>query len=91
MEIERPAIAGTLESSDIMIEVFPHAGGVDLELTSTVLNQYGDDIRRTILEVVDAMGAKNARIRANDHGALECAIRARVETALLRAGKEGGR
>lgn len=88
MEIVRSAVAGSLESSDILLEVHPHAGGVEIELLSAVLNQYGDDIRRVIREIVDDMGVTAVRIRANDRGALDCTIRARVETALLRSGKE---
>ena len=40
MEILKPAIAGTLESSDAQVTVEPGEGGIELALTSSVMNQY---------------------------------------------------
>lgn len=87
MKIDRRAVAGSLESSDIFVEVAP-AEGYSLELQSSVLQQFGEEIERVIGEVAQTLGAENVHIRANDHGALECVIRARVETALRRASGE---
>ena len=39
MEIQKAAVAGTLESSDAQVTVEPGAGGVQLELSSSVMNQ----------------------------------------------------
>ena len=41
MEILKSAAAGTLESSDAMVTVEPGEGGIELELSSGVMNQYG--------------------------------------------------
>lgn len=41
MKIQKAAMAGTLESSDAQVTVEPGEGGVELELTSSVMNQYG--------------------------------------------------
>ena len=41
MEIKKPAVAGTLESSDCMVTVEPGDGKVDLELSSVVIRQFG--------------------------------------------------
>ena len=38
--------------------------------------------------VTDALGVSKAKITINDRGAVDCVIRARVETALKRAGGE---
>lgn len=90
MEIKQGAVAGTLESSDIMVTVLPGTKGIQLQLTSTVENYYGDAIRETIHGVLGKLGVANASIEAVDHGALECTIQARVTTALRRGAKEEG-
>ncbi len=85
MEIKRSATAGTLESSDIFVLVEPNDSGVELELESVVYNQFGEEIERTVREVLNDFNVKNVKIKLKDRGAVECAIRARVETALKRA------
>jgi len=85
MEIKKKAVAGTLESSDIYVQVEPNDNGIDLELQSVVYNQFGEEIERTVREVLNDFDVKNVTIRLKDRGAVECAIRARVETALKRA------
>ncbi|HAQ41650.1 MAG TPA: citrate lyase acyl carrier protein [Clostridiales bacterium] len=85
MEIKRSATAGTLESSDIFVLVEPNDSGVELELESVVYNQFGEEIERTVREVLNDFNVKNIMIKLKDRGAVECAIRARVETALKRA------
>lgn len=89
MEILRSASAGTMESSDAYVEIEPGEAGVQLELESVVMGQFGDAIRSTVREVLAELGVENANVRVVDRGALECVIRARVETAVLR-GKERG-
>jgi citrate lyase subunit gamma (acyl carrier protein) len=84
MEIIRKAIAGSVESSDVLVEVSP-GGGIEIELASIVMNQFGERIRAVIAETLRDMGIGNAHISADDHGALDCVIRARLETALRRA------
>ena len=78
--------AGTMESNDIMITVEPSdAGGVQVELTSSVFQQYGKQIIAVIRETAADYGVENALITAVDKGALDCTVRARVATALTRA------
>lgn len=84
-EIVKRAVAGTLESSDAYVELEPGADGIQIELDSVVINQFGDEIRRVVGEVLAEQGVECARIRVVDRGALDCVIRARVETAILRA------
>ena len=88
MVVRRAARAGTLESSDISVTVWPDEERLTVTLTSSVENQFGDAIRATIREVAEEMGVTRAAIEAVDHGALDCTIRARVETALERACRE---
>lgn len=85
MQIKGTGLAGTLESSDVMITLEQNAKGVAIELDSTVEKQFGDDIRRVITETLAELGVENARVIAVDKGALDCAIRARVRTAAYRA------
>lgn len=87
MEILRKAAAGTLESSDVYVEVEPGNGTREILLDSVVQEQYGEDICRVVGEILDEYAVESAVLRVFDRGALECVIRARVETALLR-GKE---
>lgn len=87
MELKRMATAGTLESSDVYVQVEP-ANGISLEIESVVYQQFGPEIERAVREVLAEQGVQNARVHLNDKGAVECVIRARVETALKRA--EGG-
>ena len=42
MEIKKPAMAGTLESSDCQVTVEPGNGSVEFNLESAVINQYGN-------------------------------------------------
>lgn len=87
MEILRSANAGTMESSDVYVEIEPAKKGLNIDLNSVVEEQFGEKIKAVVLEVLEENGVENANIRVVDRGALECVIRARVETAILR-GKE---
>ncbi|WP_440977706.1 citrate lyase acyl carrier protein [Sedimentibacter sp. LTW-03] len=74
------------ESSDIYVMVEPNEDGIELELESIVYNQFfGEEIEKTVREVLSDMDIQNIKIQLKDRGAVECAIRARVETALRRA------
>jgi len=85
MEIQKPAIAGTLESSDAQISVEPFAHGLELSIESSVLNQYGRQIKATVLQTLERLGVKNGKIVVIDKGALECTLDARVECAVFRS------
>ena len=78
--------AGTMESNDIMITVEPSdAGGVQVDLTSSVYRQFGKQIISVIKETVAEYGVKNAVITAVDKGALDCTLKARIEGAVFRS------
>ena len=87
MKILKNATAGTLESSDVYVEIEPGTEGIQLQLESVVAQQFGESINAVVREVLREQGVENASVRIVDRGALECVIRARVETAILR-GKE---
>ena len=53
MKINQPAVAGTLESGDVMIRIAPlDTQDIDLQINSSVEKQFGDAIRTTILDVL---------------------------------------
>ena len=88
--IKQKAHAGTLESSDIYVEIAPaQAGsGIVLNLTSVVMQQFGPEIEAVIRETLAGLGVEDAQLTVSDRGAVDCTIRARVETAIRRAGGE---
>ena len=83
-DIIRRATAGTLESSDVFVTLEPHEGGLQIEIDSVVKNQFGEMILRTVEEVLNELEVSSAKLSIVDRGALDCVIRARVETAVLR-------
>ena len=88
MKIEKPAVAGTLESSDAMVTVEPNdgdEGGVILQLKSSVMQQYGRQIKKVIMETLERLDITDARVNVVDKGALDCTIKARVECAVYRS------
>ena len=91
MKITKIAVAGTLESSDCMVTIEPAKKGIDLELESVVLRQYGKRIREVAMETLDRLDVKNAKVTIVDKGALDCTIKARVECAVMRAAGYEGR
>ena len=73
MKLIEIANAGTLESSDIQIIIEPNEnGGIVIELESVVKAQ---------------LGVTDAKIFANDKGAIDPVIKSRVQTAVYRSAK----
>ena len=85
MEIKKPAVAGTLESSDCQVTVEPGNGKVDFSLESAVIHQFGNQIKKVTLETLKDLGIDNVRISIVDKGALDCTIKARIVGAVFRA------
>ncbi len=84
MDILKSAVAGTLESSDAMITVEPDENGLELDITSSVMNHYGRQIKATVLETLERLDVKSGRVTVVDKGALDCTLKARVECAVFR-------
>ena len=86
MELKKPAVAGTLESSDVQITLRPNPGrGIRIDLKSDVKALFGDAIEETVRGVLAEFGVEDAWVDVNDKGALDFAIRARMECAVCRA------
>ncbi len=87
MKILKEAMAGSIESNDILIKISPN-DGVDINLESQFIKQYGDDIKKVISEVLEEKGVTDVLVEATDKGAIDFTIKARVITALRRATEE---
>ena len=88
MNITKSAQAGAQESNDILITVTPNEQGgiqVQLEAKRVILKQFGKQMEQIIQVKVEEMGVDNVTIRAQDKGALDYTIRARVQAAIERA------
>ncbi|WHH57840.1 citrate lyase acyl carrier protein [Petroclostridium sp. X23] len=86
MIINKMVMAGSLESNDALITLGPPKGeGIELTVESIVEKQFGDKIRKNIREVLADFDITNAYIRVQDKGALDCTLKARMETAILRS------
>ena len=85
MEVKN-AVAGTLESGDIMIQIAPaETKGLHIDLESSVAAQFGRQIREVSTETLTGLGVEDASVKAVDKGARDCTIRARVTAAAVRA------
>ncbi|MBR4435348.1 MAG: citrate lyase acyl carrier protein [Clostridia bacterium] len=86
MNIITTGVAGTMESSDIIVTVEPKAGeGIDLTLESDVMQQFGKQIEKVIRDTLAELGVNSACVSAVDKGALDCTVAARTMAAAYRA------
>ena len=86
MQLIKTAVAGTMESGDIMVTIEPRdSGGVTLELSSSVMQQFGRQIEEMIRKTLAELGVDHAAVHAVDKGALDCTVRARVSAAAFRS------
>ncbi len=85
MQIKQTAVAGSLESSDIMITISPSAEGLTIDLESSVEKQFGQQIRQVMTTTLEKLGVTSATVKAVDKGALDCTIQARTVAAVHRA------
>ena len=71
------ATAGTMESNDIMVTLEPaQSGGIQISLTSNVLQQFGRQIEAVIRDTLTHYGIENAEVTA---------VRARITAAIFRS------
>jgi len=85
MKVTKEAIAGTLESSDLMVKVAPSDKGTrEIVIQSEVMKQFGKQINRVVTDTLDQLEISEGSIVIEDKGALDCVIRARVQAAVLR-------
>ena len=89
--ILREAKAGLVERGDVLVCLSPaeENSGMQIDIESTLMSMFGDQIRASALEVIEGYGLKDLKLAIRDQGALDYAIRARVQTAIERAVREG--
>ncbi|MDX6914530.1 citrate lyase acyl carrier protein [Pectobacterium carotovorum] len=85
MKIVKESLAGTFESSDLLVKVAPADGKLTVVINSEVMKQFGHQIKQVVDETLKALGVQEGTIIVDDKGALDCVIRARVQSAVLRA------
>lgn len=84
--IAHTAAAGTLESSDCIVTVSP-SDRVELEYSGANSVIFAKRTKNLVDAVLRKNNVSAAKIRIQDQGAIEITIKARLETALLRAAK----
>ncbi len=86
MKIVKTGIAGTLESSDVLVTIAPSKDvGIQIDLESVVQKQFGKQILQVVRTLLEGINVTDAYVTLQDKGALDCTIRARVEAAAYRA------
>ena len=85
MRLNKGAKCGTLESNDIFVILTPAESGIEIELESTVEKQFGAHMREVIKNKLIELGVEGVKVQAQDKGALDFTIRARIEAAVARA------
>ena len=85
LTILKQAVCGTLQSNDCFVRIYPGEGKIELDITSPVMNSFGKQIRKTILDTLEANGITSCKLFLEDKGALDYTIKARIETAVKRS------
>lgn len=90
VKIVKPAVAGTLESEDVMVTVEPieQGSGVEVELDSIVIKQYGERIKNVVMQVLNEMDITDVHINVVDKGAKDLILKNRIESAVENAMKK---
>lgn len=89
MVVKEKAVAGTMESSDVLVTCEPNPeGGRKIVIDSPVLKLYEDQMLAAVNEALDKLSVTDAVLFLKDRGAIDCVIRARVMAAALRAAGE---
>ena len=85
MRIITEAVAGSLGSSDLLVKVSPSRDKtLEIYVISDVIEQFGTQIRHVVDDTLKRLAVTDGLIVIEDKGALDYAIRARVQTAVLR-------
>ena len=81
--MKNPIITGSLESSDCMVTLFESDPSM-IEIDTIVHDAFHDHIKQLVKSVMKARDVAHLSVRIQDKGALDYAIRARLETAIDR-------
>ena len=86
-QLVKAAQAGFDEKNDALVTVEPGTNGIEIELTSKVMRQYGEQIKALVLKTVQDAGYNNVKVNVQDKNAWDYTIKARVLGALERGSK----
>ncbi|WP_251422721.1 citrate lyase acyl carrier protein [Veillonella agrestimuris] len=86
-QLVKAAQAGFDEKNDALVTVEPIASGIEIELTSKVMRQYGEQIKALILKTVQDAGFDGVKVIVQDKNAWDYTIKARILGALERGSK----
>ncbi|HAV92431.1 TPA: citrate lyase acyl carrier protein [candidate division WOR-3 bacterium] len=88
MDIKKTGVAGSESKQDVLVKVEPGQSGLEVRITSSLGRLYYTQIASSVDEIANKYGIANAIITVIDSGALDYVIRARTESAILRASQE---
>lgn len=77
--------AGSIAKNDLLVQLELGGKGRDLEIHSKVEKKFGEAIRKDIMFVLEKYRIQNVKVQINDLGAMDFAVKARMETAVKRA------
>ena len=77
--------AGSTAKNDLLVQMELGGEGIELELHSKVQRKFGEAIREDVMAVLKEYGIGRVKIQINDLGAMDFAVKARMETAVKRA------
>lgn len=86
--IKKASVGKEKQNADCVITIEPYTKGIKLDFTSLVGVQYGDSMKKTIMDELKKYDIKNAKLTVVDRGAIDCVLRARLE-AVIKRGMEG--
>jgi len=87
VRITHDAVAGTLESGDVLVRVAPDET-LGVSVSTSVEAQYGDVVRKVVATTLAEFGVESGSVIVEDKGALDCTLRARVQAAVARGTDE---
>ncbi|MBQ7419070.1 MAG: citrate lyase acyl carrier protein [Acidaminococcaceae bacterium] len=82
---DKAVTCGTDKKGDLLVTLELAGTGRDIDIRSKVEKKFGEAIQEDVLAMLDAYAIKDVKVRIEDLGALDFAIKARVETAIRRA------
>ena len=89
MTITKTALAGSLESNDCLVTLYPsEEEGLQVVVESIVYAQFGEQIESLARQTLSSLGITTCRLQIQDKGALACTLEARINAAVSRA--QGG-
>lgn len=79
------------KKGDLFIKLTPReiGSGTSIELVSSMKKEFGQSILSTTTEILAKYNVEDVLISIEDKGAMDFALRARLETVLRRAGVGG--